>query len=132
VLLISRETPSNLPDPLIASMPKLKNVVRGIESQQVVNKDPTNKQLSITIDILNKLWGYFNHRSDNPDLFMLWITTSQLASLDLCRCTHLCFRDASLDCIDNLQLVKLNLKASKTDPFRNGIEMVLGIPRNQR
>ncbi len=52
---------NNLPDPLIASMPKLESIVRGIKSQQAVNKDPTDKRLPITVEILNKLWGYFSN-----------------------------------------------------------------------
>lgn len=39
---------------------------------------------------------------------------------------HLCFSDVLVDCIHNPQLVKLKLKASKTDPFRKGVDVILG------
>ena len=40
--------------------------------------------------------------------------------------THLCFSDVSVDNINDPQIVKLHLKASKTDPFRRGVEVVVG------
>ena len=40
--------------------------------------------------------------------------------------THLCFSDVSVDNIFDPQIVKLRLKASKTDPFRKRVDVVLG------
>jgi len=34
-------------------------------------------------------------------------------------------QDVSVDSLDNLQLVKIRLKASKTDPFCEGVEVYL-------
>ena len=34
--------------------------------------------------------------------------------------------DVSVDCIHNPQVIKLRLKTSKTDPFRKGVDVVLG------
>ncbi len=56
------------------------------------------------------------------------ITLPSEASFD--PATHLCFSDLSIDCIHNPQVVKLRLKASKSDPFRIGVEVVLGRTAN--
>ncbi len=56
------------------------------------------------------------------------ITLPSEASFD--PATHLCFSDVSIDCIHNPQVVKLRLKASKTDPFRIGVDVVLGRTAN--
>ena len=135
---------SNLPDPQIASMPKLEGVIRGIKSQQALSRDTSaKKRLPITPDILLKLKDYFQQRSADSDSFMLWaavstcffgfmrageMTVPSESSFD--PNSHLCMSDVSIDCIDNPQMVKLNLKTSKTDPFRKGVEIVLGRTNN--
>ena len=134
----------NLPDPQIASMPKLEGVIRGIKSQQALSRDPSARnRLPITPDLLLKLKDYFQQRSANPDSFMLWaaistcffgfmrsgeITVPSESAFD--PASHLCITDVTIDCINDPQMVKLNLKTSKTDPFRKGVEIVLGRTRN--
>ncbi len=44
--------------------------------------------------------------------------------------SHLCFNDVSVDNIADPQVVNVQLKASKTDPFRQGVEIVLGRTNN--
>ena len=134
----------NLPDPLISSMPKLEKVVRGIKSQQSLKKGSKDGRLPITPDLLSKIRHYLEQHFANPDGIMLWAA--------MCTCffgfmrsgemtlpaesafdpnTHLSFKDVSIDCIENPKIVKLNLKASKTDPFRKGVEVVLGKTDNE-
>ena len=44
---------------------------------------------------------------------------------------HLTFDDVKVDNITNPTLLKIRLKASKTDPFRNGIDIVVGRTNNK-
>ena len=39
---------------------------------------------------------------------------------------HLSFEDISVDCIENPQVLKVRIKASKTDPFRMGVDVYVG------
>ena len=135
---------SNLPDPQIASMPKLEGVIRGIKSQQASSRVSSDKKrLPITPNLLFKLKEYFQQRSADPDSFMLWaavstcffgfmrageMTVPSETSFD--PSSHLCITDVTIDCIDNPQMVKLYLKTSKTDPFRKGVEIILGRTNN--
>ena len=134
---------SNLPDPMITSMPKLESVIRGIKSQQALNKGSGDKRLPITPDHLLTLRRHFQQNSTTNDGIMLWaavtscffgcmrageMTLSSESAFD--PNTHLCFKDVSVDSIDNPKIVKLNIKASKTDPFRKGVEVVLGRTNN--
>ena len=121
-------------------MPKLEGVIRGIKTQQASSRAPCDrKRLPITPDILLKLRDYFQQRSGDPDSFMLWaavstcffgfmrageMTVPSETSFD--PSSHLCITDVTLDSITNPRMVKLNLKTSKTDPFRKGVEIVLG------
>ncbi len=128
---------SYYPDPLISSFPKLECVVKGIKREQAHKKGGTPKRLPITIEILQKLCV---SRSHEADTFMLWaaVTTCffgfmrsgemTLTSFD--PSSHLSFGDVTVDDISAPQIVKLHLKASKTDPFRKGVEIVLGRTHN--
>ena len=134
---------NNLPDPQMASMPKLEGVIRGIKSHQALKGGSSKKRLPITPDILWKLKKYFEQRSADPNSFMLWAAISTCffgfmragemtipleSSFD--PTSHLCVSDVSVDCISDPKIVKLNLKASKTDPLRKGVEIVLGRTNN--
>ena len=44
---------------------------------------------------------------------------------------HLTFDNVKVDNITNPTLLKIRLKASKTDPFRNGIDIVVGRTNNK-
>ncbi len=39
---------------------------------------------------------------------------------------YLNFEDVTVDCLENPQLLKVRIKASKTDPFRMGVEVFVG------
>ena len=45
--------------------------------------------------------------------------------------THIMFEDINVDDTTNPTLLKLRLKASKTDPFRKGIDVVVGRTNNK-
>lgn len=133
----------NHPDPMISSFPKLESVIRGIKMDQARIKDPSPKRLPITIDILHKLRSIFESRGHEVDSFMLWaavctcffgfmrsgeMTLPSESAFD--PSSHLCFSDVAVDDINSPRIVKLRLKASKTDPFRKGVEIVLGRTQN--
>ncbi len=107
--------------------------------EQAKTKGSTPKRLPITTDILHKLHSFFESRGQQVDSFMLWaaictcffgfmrsgeMTVPSESAFD--PSTHLCFGDVSVDDIAAPGIVKLRLKASKTDPFRKGVEIVLG------
>ncbi len=133
----------NLPDPHIASFARLESVIRGIKMQQAKQGDQHPKRLPITIDMLSKLRGYFEARAEDRDSFMLWaaisccffgfmrageLTLPSEAAFD--PASHLSMSDVSIDDAASPSVVKLQLKASKTDPFRRGVEIVLGRTHN--
>lgn len=130
---------NNHPDPNISSFPKLESVIRGIKLEQAKTKGANPTRLPITPDILHKLRSFFESRGQEADSFMLWaaictcffgfmrsgeMTVPSESAFD--PASHLCFEDVSIDDITAPSVVKLRLKASKTDPFRNGVEIVLG------
>ena len=45
--------------------------------------------------------------------------------------THLTFKDVSIDEYSNPKWLKVHLKASKTDPFRKGVDIVVGRTYNK-
>ena len=128
-----------LPDPLISQMAKLEGVIRGIKSQQAHSASSSPKRLPITLSILRQLKVHMVTSASDYDGVMLWaaactcfygffrageLTVPSESAFD--SSAHLCFADVSVDCIHNPQVVKLRLKASKTDPFRKGVDVVLG------
>ena len=44
---------------------------------------------------------------------------------------HLCFKDVTVDSIQNPQALRIRLKASKTDPFRVGVDIFVGKTGNE-
>ncbi|XP_064384103.1 uncharacterized protein LOC135333113 [Halichondria panicea] len=133
----------NFPDPMISTFPKLEGVIRGIKMQQARHKTSSPKRLPITLAHLHKLRSFFASKGNEADSFMLWaaictcffgfmrsgeMTIPSESAFD--PSSHLCFNDVSVDNIADPQVVKVCLKASKTDPFRQGVEIVLGRTNN--
>ena len=107
--------------------------------EQARSKGQSPKRLPITINILQKLRGFFEARIHDQDAFMLWAA--------VCTCffgfmrsgemtlpsesafepsSHIGFKDVTVDDISSPRIVKIRLKTSKTDPFRKGVEIVFG------
>ena len=63
---------SGLPDPGIASMPKLEGVVKGIKSIQAKTKQKANVRLPITVDILRRIGEVWEQQGTSIDHCMLW------------------------------------------------------------
>ena len=128
-------------DPRICRMVRLEPVLRGIKLVQCHRSQPQRGRLPITLELLRKmkqLWG-----SGSWDHAMLWaaaslcffgffrsgeITVPSRASFD--PEVHLVFKDVTVDSHENPKLIKVRLKASKTDPFRAGVNVFVGATGN--
>ena len=127
-------------DPNICNMARLEQVLKGIKSIQAKSsKKPT--RLAITPELLLKMrqvWMRGNG-SGSWDNIMLWaasllcffgflrsgeITVPTDAGFD--EGVHLTFNDLSVDCTENPQVIRVRIKASKTDPFRVGADIFIG------
>ena len=127
-------------DPNICNMARLEQVLKGIKSIQAKSsKKPT--RLPITPELLRKMrqvWMRGNG-SGSWDNIMLWaasllcffgflrsgeITVPTDAGFD--EGVHLTFNDISVDCTENPQVIRVRIKASKTDPFRVGADIFIG------
>lgn len=130
---------SGLPDPDIANMPKLEGVIRGIKSIQAREQQSKRTRLPITPHILHAMGAVWEAKGATPDHAMLWaaVTLSFFGFLRSGEVTvpsdttfdptaHLTVNDISVNDITNPLWLKLHLKASKTDPYRKGVDIVVG------
>lgn len=119
-------------------MARLEQVLKGIKMVQ--SKGPKRtERLPITPTLLAKLkevWSSGLSKFDGQMLFAAAslcffgfmrsgeLTIPSAASYD--EGTHLSFRDVAVDCIHNPRILRVYLKASKTDPFRVGVNIYVG------
>ena len=133
-----------LGDPFTSTWPLLEYILRGIKLRQAKDKKSrAKKRLPVTPDILRKLrevWSKDAHLLDN---IMLWAVC--------CMCFYGFLRsgevtltsgqeydheadlsegDVALDDLVNPTVVRVHIKASKTDPFRQGVFVYLGATGN--
>ncbi len=124
--------------PLIGNMTHLKQVLKEIKSVQARAGRKPRPRLPITPDILRKLqsvWG----PTTGFDQAMLWavsitcffgffrageLTVPSEAAYDMS--THLNFEDVAMNNLTRPSLLQIHLKASKTDPFRKGVDVFIG------
>ena len=132
-------------DPFERQMCRLEYVLKGIKSEQA--KTPTMRpriRLAITPAILLRLCGIWEKDQHNADNIMLWAAVCMcffgfLRSGEICvlsrdsydQGTHLSFGDVTLDDRHNPTKVIVTIKASKTDPFRKGVTIFLGLTRTK-
>jgi len=129
----------HLPDPSISSMSRLELVLRGIKILQAKTKEPVSPRLPITPDLLLKIRQVWFNSHHHQDHVMLWaaallcffgflrageITVPSDTAYD--EGAHLSFSDVMVDSFNNPQVLKVRIKASKTDPFRLGVDVFLG------
>ena len=129
-------------DPRVESMPLLVLALRGTRREQAGLEKRT--RLPITPVILERLRRVWNQDPSNPDHVMLWavccvgffgflrsgeMTAPEVGEFDSGQ--HLSVADITVDDIENPQSVAVRIKQSKTDPFRQGVSIVLsrtGLP----
>ncbi len=125
-----------LGDPKVDSMPRLEYVTRGLKKSATQKKAP---RLHITPPILRRLKLVWERMSNQHDALMLWaaacicffgflrsgeIVVPSETGYD--QSSHLSFGDVRVDDRANPQYLEIHLKASKTDPFRQGVSVVVG------
>ena len=125
-------------DPHISSMPCLQLVLKGIKHQQAKEQHKEQPWLPITPTILRKIKDVW---LSNPSLdnIMLWAAAS-LCFFGFLRArettvpsetafdqgAHLTLSDVTMDSFKSPKMLKIKIKTSKTDPFRNGIDIYVG------
>lgn len=127
-------------DPFKAEMPRLDYVMRGIKRSQ--GEDGTNisrSRLPITPTILSLLYKVWAPSEEKYTETLLWaavcvgffgflrsgeFTVPSDSSYDAS--VHLSFEDIAVNCRATPTVIRLRLKASKTDPFRKGVEIYIG------
>ena len=122
------------------SWPKLEYVLKGIRQSQAERLSPAQKdRLPITSDILRRIKRHWASQKTTVDIHVLWAAFS-LGFFGFLRAgkftvrsdsafdpsQHLCPVDISVDSHEHPSLLKVQLKQSKTDPFRQGIDIFLG------
>ena len=131
---------SEMGDPFQHSMPLLEQVLNGIKKDQAKSGIlRPRERLPITPDILRCIRRIWEMDNTNPDVIMLWaacctcffgflrcgeITVPSLQEYD--PGYHLSDGDVKLDCASHPSVATVNIKASKTDPFRQGVTIYLG------
>ena len=124
-------------------MSKLEQVLRGMKLVQA-KCAKKSVRLLITPQHFIKLKKVWLSEGRSFDGMMLWAAASLcffsfMHSAELTipsdsqydESAHLSFIDVSVDSLCNPQVLKLQLKASKTDPFRQGIDTFVGRTGNE-
>lgn len=127
-------------DPQISNMARLEQVLRGVRYAQAKDSGGRkHSRLPITTDLLFKLKEVWGRDGRAPDNIMLW-AASLMCFFGFMRAgeltvpsdngfeegAHLAFQDVSVDSLTNPGMLKVRLKASKTDPFRVGVDVFIG------
>ena len=128
-----------MPDPFASPLPQLKLVIRGVKvCRGLQGRNIPRQKLPITPSILRQLKSLWKPHATEYKFIMLWavcctcffgffrsgeITTST-SHYD--PSIHLSIQDIALDSRHHPSLVQFSLKSSKTDPFRKGVEVVIG------
>ena len=131
---------AGLADPFAgAQWPRLAYVLKGIKRDQSKSSQ-TRPRLPITPEILEKIQATWLSQSPLPfDKLMLWAAFT-LGYFGFLRAgeftipsdtafdpdTHLSFSDIAVDSRQSPSVVRVRIKCSKTDPFRQGVNIFLG------
>ena len=125
-------------DPRMSSMPRLELVIRGMKRAQAGT--PPKPRLPITPEILRRIKAEWD-QSKEWDHIMLWAV--------MCLCfsgflrvgeavapeenfdpsQHLTYKDIAVDNLADPMRMEVNIKQSKTDPFRAGVKVWIGRTR---
>ncbi len=130
-----------LPEPrAFSSLPRLRLVQAGIQ-RTYAQKTPikTRIRLPITPAILAKIHGHMLPRAKDYDTIMTWAAATmcffgffRAGEITIPSCTtfdqdrHLAWGDVTVDDLSNPRVLKVKLKASKTDQFGKGVDVFIG------
>ena len=130
---------SRYPDPNVGSMSRLEQVLRGVKSQRAKRRQQPRQRLPITPDILLVIRRVWNAEPGRRDCIMLWaavclcffgflrageITVPSDSSYDAG--AHVNADNIAVDSKSHPKVMRVRIKASKTDPFRQGVDVFLG------
>ena len=118
--------------------PRLQLVLRGIKRAKATGSQ-TPARLPITIDIMRQIKAVLMRAPEKYDNILLWAACC-LAFFGFLRCgeftvpnqlgydkdVHLSINDIALDSRSSPTVVIVTIKQSKTDPFRQGVQLFLG------
>ena len=130
-------------DPRLSAMPRLQQILRGVRVEQGKAGRTPRPRLPITPGILKKLKEVWESEGTSWDMTMLWAASS-VAFFSFCRSgeltvpsekgfdpsAHLMVDDISVDDLKKPSALAIQLKKSKTDPFRKGVKIALGRTQN--
>ena len=126
-----------LGDPNMPGMPQLEFVIKGLKKKTASGQRQT--RLPITPKILRALKKVWENDTDKEKAVMLWeavcmcffgflrsgeIVVPKDSEYD--ETVHLSYGDVRVDSTVNPQHLEVEIKASKTDPFRKGVTVYLG------
>ena len=117
-------------------MPQLEYVLKGVRR---LAKSGSHKRLPITPTILREMRGVWGKKVTKPDIKRLW-AASCLCFFGFLRSgeavapkmgeydptVHLCQGDIRIDSHRSPTFLQVQIKASKTDPFRQGVTLYIG------
>ena len=124
-------------NPGIHSMPQVEYVLKGAKK---TTPESSRRRLPITPTILGALKGRWKQDPNVRNAKMLWaasclcffgflrsgeITCPSERSFD--PLSNLCFSDVTVDNRSNPSWMQVSIKASKTDPFRQGVTLHIGV-----
>lgn len=125
-----------LGNPNIGSMPRLEYVLKGAKRRTPAS---SRQRLPITPHILLKLKQVWQKEPAKRDAQMLWAAACLcffgfLRSGEVVSPTersydaqsHMCFEDVRVDSRSSPTFIQVQIKASKTDPFRHGVTTYVG------
>ena len=127
-----------LGDPHMSDMPQLEYVVKGLKKKTA--GAPQRTRLPITPPVMHQLKEFWARRPNRQDAVMLW-AASCLCFFGFLRIgeavvpadneydpqVHLNFEDARVNSTASPEWTAVQIKASKTDPFRKGVTIYLGV-----
>ena len=114
-------------------MPKLEQVIRGVKQEHAKRSPGKYTRLPIILLMLRGVW---EASSKHHNSIMLWvacclcyfgflrsgeITVPSESSYDSGE--YLNFSDVAMDSVANPSMLKVRIKASKTDPFRQAVDI---------
>ena len=117
---------------------QLEYVVKGFKRSATHSSSRT--RLPITPELLCQLKMVWQGWQCRRDASMLWAAVTMCffgflrsgevvvpSPLSFDPSVHLCYGDVTVDSIDSPSLIQIRLKASKTDPFRKGVCVYVGV-----
>ena len=126
-------------DPDMGGMARLEQVIKGVKRDQARRLPNQRIRLPITGDLMRKMKSILMKNRNDEDNIMLWAAMSLcfFGSLRAGEMTlesessfdpgaNLCYGDIAIDDPKKPSVIRVRIKASKTDPFRKGVDVYLG------